>query len=293
MGTRNFRALLQARWDQELYVCVGLDTNPTRIPESARLSNLEETIVGFNSRILEAVGDIVATVKPNSAFYEGVANTTRPEDFAAGFCALRRTFEKLQEKAPNVPGILDFKRGDIGASNNGYIGYASGMHADAVTVHPYLGEESLRPLLDIEGLGIFVLCRTSNPGGGEFQDRLVVPLPEDDLGDEPMPFYLYVAARVATWQTRAKASLGLVTGATYPDEIAQVRARIGYDMPLLIPGVGKQGGDLAAAVQAAGRNFVVNNSSGVTFASKGPDYAAAARAVVEKMNDDIAAALVA
>lgn len=296
--SRNFGALLSERLAAGLHVCVGLDSDPKRIPACAGLQKgLAGAMTTFNDEIVSATADAVAAFKPNSAFYEGAYPPASSDDrtivgsITAGFLALRRTNANIHGAHPNVPVVLDYKRGDIGKSNVGYRTYAQVMGADAITVPPYLGEESLRPFLDEEGLGVFVLCRTSNQGAGEFQDMPVTPREEDEMGNDPIPLYLYVAGRVAHWQHRAKATLGLVVGATYSEEMARVRDFVGDDIPLLIPGVGAQGGDLTASVRAARRNFIINSSSGVIFASNGEDYAAAARRVVDQMNEEIHAAL--
>ena len=182
--------------------------------------------------------------------------------------------------APEVPVIYDAKRGDIGSTNQGYAVHAfDELRADAITVHPYLGREALDPFLERLDKGTIVLVRTSNPGGGEFQDLLV--------GDEPL--YRVVARRVAeTWNQQGNCAV--VVGATYPEELAEVRRIVGT-MPILIPGIGAQGGDVRRTVEAGRdarrRGMIVNSSRGVIYASNGDDFAEAARQEVLRLNREI------
>lgn len=293
MSGRNFRELLEARWASGKFVCVGLDSDLTKIPEAAQVSDpdhpdaflgldAESTIVEFNEAIVDETADLVCAYKPNAAFYEA--------DGDAGLRALRRTIEHIHEVAPQVPVILDAKRADIGNTNNGYVEMAFDfLQADAITVHPYLGAEALQPFIDHVDKGIFVLCRTSNPGAEEFQDlQLHLAGGRFKAWDTPK-LYEYVAVRVADyWNTNG--NCGLVVGATYPEELRRVRELVG-DMPILIPGVGAQGGDLEATVQAGkdsrGRGMIINSSRGVIFASSGPDFAEAARREVLNLQEMI------
>jgi orotidine-5'-phosphate decarboxylase len=196
---------------------------------------------------------------------------------------------------PDVPVILDVKLADIGNTNEGYAREAFDYYkADAMTVHPYLGKEALQPFLDRKDKGIFVLCRTSNPGAGEFQDRFVnlTPAEIDEWGLMPgtrLPLYQLVAYRVSReWNTND--NCGLVVGATYPEELRQVRGIVG-DMPLLIPGIGAQGGDVEATVNAGrdshGHGMIINSSRSIIFASAGPNYTEAARQEAQKLHDMI------
>jgi len=287
MSTRNAMELFNARWAEGKFVCVGLDSDYAKLPESVKTSgNPEEAIVTFNKAIIDATKDLVCAYKPNSAFYEAQG--------PAGLAALKTTMEYIHEVAPGAPVILDAKRADIGNTNNGYVTFAfDWLGVDAITVHPYLGKEALKPFLDRADKMIIVLGRTSNPGAGEFQD-LTVSSPVNSVNPvNPAPagakLYQLVARQVAEfWNTNG--NCGLVAGATYPEELAEIRKIVG-DLPLLIPGIGKQGGDLEKAV-LNGRNskkqgMIINNSSGVLFASSGPDFAQAARVVTQKMHDDI------
>lgn len=245
MVKRHFMELLRAKWGEEgKFVCVGLDTDADLIPED--LAPVGGRMIKFNKGVIEATGDLVCAFKPNIAFYE--------KEGDMGWSALRETIRFIHEQYPDVPVILDAKRADIGKTNLSYIAAAfEDLEADAITVNPYLGEEALRPFLDREEKGIIVLCRTSNPGAGEFQDMLVD-------GD---PLYLHVARHVAERWNR-NGNCGIVVGATCPAELARVREVV-PDLPLLIPGIGTQGGDVDATVRAAHRNMIVNSSSAIIF----------------------------
>lgn len=300
MINRNFRELLEAQWSRGNFVCVGLDSEFDKIPESARRSgndchvNFANTVVAFNRAIVEATKDLVCAYKPNVAFYEAYGR----EGFEALYC----TIVAINAIAPDVPVILDAKRADIGNTNAGYVKVAFDfLQADAITVHPYLGQEALKPFLDCKDKGIFVLCRTSNPGAGEFQDLIVeAPIHLDaeyvmptHENNAPAPLYEYVACRVANaWNQNGNCAL--VVGATYPDELREVRGIVG-DMPILIPGIGAQGGDLektvAAGKDSRGRGMIINSSRGIIFASKGEDFAEAARRETEKLRDAINSAI--
>ena len=278
MNDRNFRQLLEAQWSRGNFVCVGLDSEFGKIPESARRSGNEcdvsvaNTIVAFNRAIVEATKDLVCAYKPNAAFYEAHG--------VEGIGALQRTIADIHAIAPDVPVILDAKRADIGNTNAGYVDAAFGfLQADAITVHPYLGAEALQPFLARAEKGVIVLCRTSNPGAGEFQD----------LSVNGEPLYRFVARRVASeWNKNGNCSI--VVGATYPDELREVRGLVG-DMPILIPGIGAQGGDVEKTVSAGkdsrGYGMIINSSRGIIFASKGADFAEVARRETEKLRDFI------
>lgn len=278
MENRNFRKMLEAQWEKGNFVCVGLDSEFSKIPESARRSGNERdidianTIVAFNRAIVEATKDIVCVYKPNVAFYE-----THGSD---GLNALHRTIVYIHYIAPDVPVILDAKRADIGNTNAGYVKAAFDfLQADAITVHPYLGREALQPFLDQKDKGIIVLCRTSNPGAGEFQDLRV--------SVDGWKLYQLIAHYVARdWNKNSNCAL--VVGATYPEELEGVRQIVG-DMPILIPGIGAQGGDVEKTVKAGkdsrGKGIIINSSRGIIFASNGPDFAEAARRETIKLRD--------
>ncbi len=271
---KTFREKLEAQWAKGNFVCVGLDTVYEKVPDAVRKpGNRLESIVNFNSRIVDATKDLVCAYKPNSAFYEALG--------VLGPGVLDETIEYIHDVAPDVPVILDAKRADIGNTNEGYVRAAFDyFKADAITVNPYLGAEALSPFLDCEDKGIFVLCRTSNPGAGELQDLLVA--------EEPL--YLHVARNVAgKWNKRGNCAL--VVGATYPSELAEVRREVGDEMPILIPGIGAQGGDIEKTVRAGIDSercgIVVNSSRGIIYASSGDDFAAAARMETAKLRDAI------
>lgn len=273
MAGRNFRELLEAKWDEKKFVCVGLDSDLEKIPEAARKGSTRETIVAFNRAIVDATKDLVCAYKPNSAFYEARGD--------AGWAALRETTQYILEQAPGVPVILDAKRADIGNTNKGYVdSFFTYLQMDAVTVHPYLGGEALEPFLEQKDKGIIVLCRTSNKGAGEMQDL--------DVDGEPL--YKRVARLVAEqWNTNG--NCGVVAGATYPEELKDIRAIVGEDMPILIPGIGAQGGDLEKAVEAGknaeGKGMMINVSRSVIFASKEEDFAERAREQTQKLHGTI------
>ena len=282
MNDRNFRQMLEAQWSRGNFVCVGLDSKFGKIPESARVGGNEcaihegNTVVAFNRAIVEATKDVVCAYKPNAAFYEAHG--------AEGIAALQRTIADIHAIAPDVPVILDAKRADIGNTNAGYVQFAFDyLHADAITVHPYLGAEALQPFLERKDKGIIVLCRTSNPDAGEFQDMRVV----NKYFTSATPLYEMVAIQVAT-KWNGNNNCGLVVGATYPDELREVRGLVG-DMPILIPGIGAQGGDVEKTVMAGkdsrGQGMIINSSRGIIFASKGADFAEAARRETEKLRD--------
>jgi len=245
-------------------LCVGLDPDPARLPV--------ESVGEFNRAIIEATADLVCAYKPNLAFYEALGE--------AGYAALRETLAAIP---PHIPTIADAKRGDIGNTARAYASAVFDVLGfDAVTVSPYLGGDSLAPFIEREDRGVFVLCRTSNPGAADFQDLAV----SSERGVRPL--YEVVAERARSWNSRG--NVGLVTGATYPEELGRVR-ELCPEMLLLIPGVGAQAGDLAAAVRegldARGAGILVNASRGVLYASRGEDFARAARAAAESLRDQI------
>jgi orotidine-5'-phosphate decarboxylase len=248
-------------------LCVGLDPGYAKLPASAR-EQFE-----FNKAIIDATHDLVSVYKPNSAFYEARG--------AEGVQALKNTCDYLRTEHPEIPILIDAKRGDIGNTNAGYVEYVFDyLGADAVTVAPYMGSESLEKFLEREDKGIIVLCRTSNVGSAEFQNL--------DVGGEPL--YIHVARQVAT-QWNVHENCALVVGATYPDELRKVRAIVGPRMPLLIPGIGAQGGDVATTVAvglgADGGNLMISSSRGIIFAGDGPDFATQARAAAMSLRDEI------
>jgi orotidine-5'-phosphate decarboxylase len=278
--------LLQARWDEGKFVCVGLDSDQSKMPEWIMPPEARQLV--FNKAIVDATKDLVCAYKPNSAFYEALG--------ADGLWALDATIAYINQEAPDIPVILDYKRGDIGNTNNGYVEAAKA--ADAVTVHPYLGMEAMKPFLEQKNKGAIVLCRTSNPGAGELQDlRVELGAHADTCEVFYGPLYQRVAMHVSnprTWNYNGNCAV--VVGATYPEELAEVRKIVG-DMPILIPGIGAQGGDLETTVKAGvnsnGQGMIINSSRGIIFASMEKNFAEAARAATQKMHDDITAVLAA
>ncbi|MFH1393169.1 MAG: orotidine-5'-phosphate decarboxylase [Patescibacteria group bacterium] len=281
--------LLRAKWAEGKFVCIGLDSEFGKIPESARKSGNEcdvsvsNTVVAFNRAIVEATKDLVCAYKPNTAFYEAYG--------AEGIAALHRTIVDIRIIAPDVPVILDAKRADIGNTNNGYVQMAFDyLQADAITVHPYLGSEALQPFLDRADKGAIVLCKTSNPGAGEFQNW---DISGDVVPGGYMPLYKYVAHRVSR-EWNKNGNCALVVGATYPGQLREVREVVG-DMPILIPGVGFQQKDVplekqveqvvSAGKDSRGEGMIINSSRGIIFASKGADFAEAARRETLKLHD--------
>ena len=274
-STPTFVSRLEQCWDRDNFVCVGLDSDYNHIPESVKsVDSVEETLFVFNRDIIDATYDLVCAYKPNAAFYEMQGD--------AGLRALIRTVRYIRETYPHIPIILDAKRADIGSTNLGYVKAAFDIiGVDAITVHPYLGKEALAPFLARTEKGIIVLAKTSNPGSAEFQN-----LP---VGESQEPLYQVVARHVAsTWNSNGNCAL--VVGATYPAELKKVRTIVG-DMPILIPGIGAQGGEVAATVIAGkdsrGRGMIINSSRSIIFASQGPDFAQAARRATENLRAEI------
>lgn len=262
------------------HLVVGLDPDPSRIPACIDSGAAPgERVLLFNREIVKATADLVCAYKPNAAFYEALG--------AEGFTALRETISAIRDSAPDVPVILDAKRADIGSTNTGYVEASFGQfEADAITVHPYLGREALQPFLELDEKLIFVLCRTSNPGAGEFQDLIT--------GD--IPIYRHVARSVAKEWNGSK-NCGLVVGATYPEELRQVRVDVGPALPILVPGVGAQGGDLQAVVsihrEQRSNAFLINASRSVLYAASSEDFATAARVEAASISEQVGAALAA
>ena len=273
--------MLRQKWQEKKFLCIGLDSDFGKIPQTLKdrlwgMPNSTAVVINaFNREIIRATKDIVCAYKPNIAFYEA--------EGVSGLQALASTVSYIYRVAPDIPVILDAKRADIGNTNNGYVAAAFDLlKVDAITVSPYLGEEALKPFLDRADKGIIVLCRTSNPGAGEFQDLYVT--------DGITPLYQYVARKVVSkWNKNG--NCGLVVGATTPEELEQIRRIVGDDMPILIPGIGAQGGDLEKTVKAGinsrGAGIIINSSRGIIFASSGADFAEKAGEEARKLNDEI------
>jgi orotidine-5'-phosphate decarboxylase len=264
-----FTERLAARWrDADSLLCVGLDPDAGRLPGVLRDS--PEAIYSFCREIVDATADLVCAFKPQIAYFAALRAEAQ----------LERLIAHIRARHPGVPVILDAKRGDIGATAEQYAREAFvRFDADAVTLSPFMGRDSIEPFLAYADRGAFLLCRTSNPGGSDLQ--MV------DVGGEPL--YLRLAQQVAGgWN--AGGQLGLVVGATFPTELANVRAVAGQ-MPLLVPGVGAQGGDVAATVAAGqtadGTGMVINSSRAILYAGSGSDFADKARAVAQATRDEI------
>jgi orotidine-5'-phosphate decarboxylase len=266
----SFADMIRPQWASRKYLCIGLDADVSRLPASLRPDDdIAIRLLAFNERIIEATCDLACAYKLNSAYYEAIGSD--------GIYALAKTIEYINRWAPQVPVIIDGKRGDIGSTNRAYASFLyDQMGADAATVHPYFGGEALEPILARREKHAFVIVRTSNPGAGEFQDLTV----------DGMPLYLHVAKAVATkWNYNG--NCGLVVGATYPAELRRVRDLVPADVPILIPGVGSQGGDLASSVRAAsvhGASFLISVSRAIIFSSNGQDFDQAARDKAIQLN---------
>jgi orotidine-5'-phosphate decarboxylase len=242
-------------------LCVGLDPEPAKFP--AALQGDASKIFDFCAAIVDATADLVSAFKPQIAYF--AAN--RAED------QLERLMAHMRRTAPAVPIILDAKRGDIGSTAEQYAKEAFERYgADAVTLSPFMGFDSIAPYLKYHGKGAFLLCRTSNPGGDDFQNQRLA-----SLAGQPL-LYEHIA-QLAQGPWNLNGQLGLVVGATYPAEIERVRA-LAPTLPLLIPGVGAQGGDALATVRAGWRfdgPIIVNSSRAILYASSGADFAQVAR----------------
>jgi orotidine-5'-phosphate decarboxylase len=278
MNTRSntFNQQLQSAWaSQGSMLCIGFDPDPKRLPAS--LQGKPDGIFEFCREIADATADLVCAFKPQFAYFA----SQRAE------AQLEKLITHLKNKYPDIPVILDSKRGDIGSTADHYALEAFERYgADAVTVNPYMGFDTIEPYLKHPGKGVIVLCRTSNPGGSDLQFLKVAPN-HDAL-------YLHVA-KLAAQEWNSSGQISLVVGATFPEEIAKVRAIVG-EMPLLIPGIGAQGGDIDATVKAGriagapGTGMIINSSRAILYASSDNDFAQAARAVAQSTRDALRAA---
>lgn len=262
--------LLEYSRQKDSLLCVGLDVDPARVPEPLR--GRPNWVFEFNRGIIEATADLVCAYKPNLAFYEALG--------VAGLEALERTMKVMP---PHVLVIGDAKRGDIGHTAKAYArSLFEGFGFDAATVSPYMGRDSVEPFLAYQDRGVFLLCRTSNPGSGDFQDLTCSAL------EGSLPLYQVVALQARRWNQYG--NVGLVVGATYPEQLGAVRG-LAPELPLLIPGVGAQAGDLERTVlngtDDAGELAVINSSRGIIFASSGPDWRDAARREAAALRDAI------
>ena len=271
--------LKEAERRNQSMLCVGLDPEPAKFP--AHLQGDASKIYDFCAAIVDATADLVISFKPQIAYFAA----HRAED------QLEKLMQHMRATAPHVPVILDAKRGDIGSTAAQYAIEAFERYgADAVTLSPFMGFDSVQPYLAYHGKGAFLLCRTSNPGGDDLQAQRL-----SSVSGEPLLYEHIAKLAQGEWNTNGQ--LGLVVGATYPNEIERVR-QVAPHVPLLIPGVGAQGGDAAATVKAGWKAqngettapIIVNSSRAVLYASSGADFAAAARKVAIQTRDVLQAA---
>ncbi|MEE8419503.1 MAG: orotidine-5'-phosphate decarboxylase [Dehalococcoidales bacterium] len=246
-------------------VCVGLDTDPELLPDKVG-------VFDFNKAIIDATADLVCAYKPNLAFYEAMGSQ--------GMDILKRTVDYIPD---GIPVIADAKRGDIGNTAKAYArAIFDVMNFDAVTVNPYLGFDSIEPFISYRDRGVFILCRTSNTSAIDFQSLYA------DFEGAKRPLYEIVALKASRWNTHG--NIGLVVGATFPDELRLIRQSY-PDMPLLIPGIGAQGGDLATTVDYGvddrGERAIINSSRQILYASRGKDFAEAARQAALSLREQI------
>lgn len=270
----HFMQSLQQAWTRNnSLVCVGLDPEPSKFP--THLRDTPDAVFEFCRAIVDATADLVCSYKPQIAHFAAL----RAED------ALERLIAHIHAKHPGVPVILDAKRGDIGSTAQHYATEAFERYAaDAVTLNPYLGRDSIQPFLNHADKGVILLCHTSNPGAADLQDLRVT-----DEDGNTLPLYQHVAKIIAhDWNGHRNCAL--VTGATWPEQLREVRALVG-DMPLLVPGIGAQGGDVEAVVHngrsADGTGLLISSSRAILYAGSGEDFSQAARAATLELRDSI------
>ena len=266
----NFTKQLCDRWNQaNSLLCVGLDPDPARFPDV--FMDDEDALFGFCRDIVDATAEFACAFKPQIAYFAA---------HNGGEAQLQRLIAHINASHPDVPVILDAKRGDIGSTAEQYAAEAfDRFGADAVTLNPYMGRDSAAPFLQRGDRGCVFLCHTSNPGARDFQELLV----------DGAPLYQHIARTIADqWNTDGNCSL--VVGATFPEELKVIRGIVG-DMPLLIPGIGAQGGDVEAVVRngrtADGTGLMINSSRGILYASSGAGYADAAGDTARELRDTI------
>jgi len=265
----NFIDTIEACWEKKnSLLCVGLDSDLEKIP--SHLLKRDNPLFEFNKEIVDATADLVCAYKPQIAFYAA----SKSED------ELEMTIEYIHDRYPDVPVILDAKRGDIGSTAKMYAKEVfDRFKADAVTVNPYLGFDTLKPFLEREEKGVIILCRTSNPGAKDIQD----------LETNGKKIY-QIIARMAVDSWNYNGNIILVVGATYPRELHEIRSIVG-EMPFLVPGIGAQGGDVEKAVMNGknekGTGMIINSSRGIIYAGDGNDFAQAARNAAIQLRDEI------
>jgi orotidine-5'-phosphate decarboxylase len=272
----SFMQQLRARWNTAgSLVCVGLDPEPARFP--ARFAGDADAVFAFCRDIVDATAEYACCFKPQIAHFAALGAER----------ALERLIAHMHAAHPGIPVILDAKRGDIGSTAQRYAIEAFDRYgADAVTANPYLGRDSLQPFLDRADRGVVILCRTSNPGAADLQDLVV----SSGGGRAGRPLYQHVAEQVAReWNVHGNCML--VVGATWPEQLREVREIVGGDLPFLVPGVGAQGGDAEAVVRNAktadGTGLVVSSSRAILYASSGDDYAEAAATAARELRDTL------
>ena len=270
--------LAAAQQRNRSWLCVGLDIVAGQLPLSVQQA--DDPLLAFARAIVDATQDLVCAFKPNLGFFlaEG----------AAGIIALERLIRYIP---PDIPIILDGKFGDIGSTAGQYArGAFQALGVDAVTLSPYVGADAIEPFLAFADKGVFVLARTSNPGAGQFQNLIVEREPDASLHAPRSTLYEAVVREATQWHRQGPGACGLVVGATYPHELERVRL-LAPDLPFLVPGVGAQGGDLAAAVRhgssSCGVGPVISASRSVLYASSREDFATAARAVAVQVRQEI------
>ncbi len=253
---------------QNSLVCIGLDIDKEMMPKSL-FKTIKNPFLEFTKALINETKDLVCAYKLNMAFYEVLGEQ--------GWHVLQETINYIPKE---VIVILDGKRNDIGNTAKKYAQTLfDGLHADAVTVNPYMGFDSIKPFLDFKNTCSFVLCRTSNPSARDFQD----------IQSNGKPLYLYIAEKVKQWQHEG--SCGVVVGATYPQELKEIRELLGDHVPFLIPGIGKQGGDIQTTVEYGTNSnkelAIINSSRGIIYAGSDKDFAKKARKATIELNDSI------
>lgn len=273
--TTGFNARLAARWAASgSLLCVGIDPEPGRYPST--LAHDPDRVFAFGRAIVDATAEYACAFKPQIAHFAA----------QGAEAALERLIAHIHAAHPGIPVILDAKRGDIGSTAQHYAHEAFERYrADAVTANPYLGGDSLAPYLERAERGVVVLCRTSNPGAADLQD-----LPVADANGSLRPLYQRVAEKAARdWN--GKGNLALVVGATWPEPLGEVRAIVGCAVPLLVPGIGAQGGDLEAVLKhglnADRTGLIISSSRAILYASQGADFAEAAARAARDTRDAI------
>jgi orotidine-5'-phosphate decarboxylase len=270
----HFMQSLHQAWQRNhSLVCVGLDPEPAKFP--AHLRDQPDAVFDFCRAIVDATADLVCAYKPQIAHFAAL----RADD------ALERLIAHIHAAHPGIPVILDAKRGDIGSTAQHYATEAFERYqANAVTLNPYLGRDSIQPFLDRADKGVILLCHTSNPGAADLQDLIV-----ESTDGQRLPLYQHLARTIARdWNTHGNCAL--VTGATWPEQLAQVRILVG-DMPLLVPGIGAQGGNVEAVLRhgrtANGTGLMISSSRAILYAGSGEDFATAARQAAETLREQI------